>query len=168
MVYHLSVYLHVLAAVVWVGGMLFLALVAVPVLRGLPDRERAELVSRLGERFRPVGWMCIGLLAITGVLNLAYRGVSWESAVTGRLWQSPFGQVLAWKLLLVAGMVALSAWHDFVLGPRSARLARAGGPADEVARVRLRRRASWVGRVNAVLALGVLAAAVMLVRGLPR
>ncbi|MDR7447343.1 MAG: DUF4149 domain-containing protein, partial [Armatimonadota bacterium] len=115
--YHLSVFLHVLSAVVWVGGMLFLALVAVPVLRGLPDRPRADLVARMGERFRPVAWTCIVVLLVTGILNLAYRGVSWESVATGRLWQSPFGHVLAWKLVLVAAMVVLSAWHDFLLGP---------------------------------------------------
>lgn len=165
--YHLSVFLHLLAAVVWVGGLLFLALVAIPVLRGLADRQRAELVARMGERFRPVAWACIGLLISTGVLNLAYRGVSWESVLTGQLWQSPFGQILAWKLTLVALLVALSAWHDFFLGPRSTQLARAPNGEDQL-RVRLRRRAAWVGRVNALLALAVLAAAVMLVRGIPR
>lgn len=166
--YHLSVFVHILAAVVWVGGMLFLALVAIPVLRNLPDRPRADLVARMGERFRPVAWICIVLLIVTGVANLAYRGVTWDSVVTGRLWESPFGHVLAWKLVLVAAMVALSAWHDFVLGPVSAELARRGNPGDEELHAAVRRRAAWVGRVNAVLALGVLAAAVMLVRGLPR
>lgn len=166
--YHLSVFVHVVSAVVWLGGMLFLALVAIPVLRGLPDRPRAELVAQLGERFRPVAWACIALLLVTGVANLAYRGVTWESVVTGRLWQSPFGQVLAWKLAMVAAMVALSAWHDFSLGPRSTELARTGNPGDEALRTALRRRAAWVGRLNAVLAVGVLATAVMLVRGLPR
>jgi putative copper export protein len=167
-VYHLSVFVHVLSAVVWVGGMLFLALVAIPVVRGLEERPRAELVARMGERFRPVAWTCILLLVASGVANLAYRGVTWESVITGRLWQSPFGQVLAWKLAMVAAMVALSAWHDFALGPASTRLARAADPADESRRAALRRRAAWVGRVNAVLAVGVLGAAVMLVRGLPR
>lgn len=166
--YHLSVFVHVVSAVVWLGGMLFLALVAIPVLRGLPDRPRAELVAQLGERFRPVAWACIALLLVTGVANLAYRGVTWESVVTGRLWQSPFGQVLAWKLAMVAAMVALSAWHDFSLGRCSTELARTGNPGDEALRTALRRRAAWVGRLNAVLAVGVLATAVMLVRGLPR
>lgn len=148
--------------------MLFLALVAIPVLRALEDRRRAELVARMGERFRPVAWTCIVLLVLTGVVNLAGRGVTWDSVATGRLWQSPFGQVLAWKLVLVAAMVALSAWHDFVLGPASTRLSENPGPADERLRATLRRRAAWVGRANAILAFGVLAAAVMLVRGLPR
>lgn len=166
--YHLSVFVHVLSAVVWIGGLLFLALAAIPVARKLPEPLRAEVVADLGHHFRPVAWACILLLVASGIANLAYRGVTWESVVTGRLWQSPFGQVLAWKLALVAAMVVLSAWHDFSLGPKSTELARRANPGDEPQRAALRRRAAWVGRVNALLAVGVLAAAVMLVRGLPR
>lgn len=165
--YHLSVFVHVLSAVVWAGGMLFLALVAIPVLRTLPDRSRAELVARLGERFRPWAWTCIALLVITGVLNLAFRGVTWESVVTGRLWGSPFGQVLAWKLAFVAGAVVLSAVHDFYLGPASTRLLQARNP-DRRKAAALRRQAAWVGRLNTLLVLAVLGWAVLLVRGLPR
>ncbi len=164
--YHLSVYVHVLSAVVWAGGMLFLGLVAVPVLRGLPDRQRAELVARMGERFLPVAWTCIALLILTGVVNLAYRGVTWESVVSGRLWQSPFGQVLAWKLGFVAAAVLLSALHDFFLGPASTRLVRQGNPEARQA-LRLRRQATWIGRANALFVLVILALAVMLVRGVP-
>ncbi len=165
--YHLSVFLHILAAVVWVGGMLFLALVGIPVLRGLPERPRAELVSRMGERFRPVAWLCIVLLVLTGIFNLAYRGVSWESVATGHLWRSPFGQVLAWKLGFVLVLVALSAVHDFHFGPLSTRLVRSAEPDPRTSSI-LRRRAAWIGRLNTLLALAVLALAVMLVRGLPR
>ncbi len=164
--YHLSVYVHLLSAVVWVGGMLFLALVAIPVLRGLPDQPRAELVARMGERFRPVAWACIGLLVLTGILNLAYRGVTWESVVTGQLWQNPFGRVLAWKLGFVAAAILLSAVHDFYLGPASTQLLRQQNP-DARRALRLRRQATWVGRANALFALLILALAVMLVRGVP-
>lgn len=166
--YHVSVFLHVLSAVVWIGGLLFLALAAIPVARRLPEPLRAEVVAALGHRFRPVAWICVALLVATGTANLAYRGVTWESVLTGRLWESPFGQVLAWKLALVAAMVILSAWHDFSLGPKSTELARRANPGDEPQRAALRRRAAWVGRVNALLALGILATAVMLVRGVPR
>jgi len=166
-VYHLSVFVHVLSAVVWAGGMLFLALVAIPVLRALPDRPRAELVARLGERFRPVAWTCIVLLVVTGILNLAFRGVTWESVATGRLWQSPFGQVLVWKLVFVAGAVLLSAVHDFYLGPASTRLLQTANPDGRRAAA-LRRQAAWVGRINALFVMAVLALAVLLVRGMPR
>jgi copper resistance protein D len=167
-VYQLSVLLHILAATVWIGGMLFLALVIVPVTRGLPPRERSALFHRVGVRFRTVGWACIAVLVVTGAVNMAYRGVTWENVFTAELWASDFGRVLALKLALVVAMLLLSVYHDFVLGPASTRAHAAGDgrPAPE-ADV-LRRRASLLGRANAALALLVVALATLLVRGVPR
>ena len=50
--YQLSVFLHILSAIVWIGGMLFLPLVVVPATRGLPSAERAALFGVVGRRFR--------------------------------------------------------------------------------------------------------------------
>lgn len=162
----MSVFLHVVAAAVWVGGLLFLALVALPVARRFPPQERSRLVALLGRRFLPVAWTALAVLVVTGMLNLALRGVVWESVVTGRLFTGPFGRVLGLKLLLVAAALGLSALHDFVIGPASARAAdRVGGDAARA--LRLRRSAAWIGRANTLLALAIVLLAVMLVRGVP-
>jgi uncharacterized membrane protein len=166
-VYQLSVFIHILSAVVWVGGMLFLALVVVPVARSLPAVERAALIGAVGRRFRVVGWACIALLIATGVINLAYRGLTWETFFSAQMLESQFGRVLLLKLALVVVMIVLSAVHDFVIGPQSVRLAESKAPADAEQMVSLRRQASWMARVNAVLALLVVALGVALVRGLP-
>ena len=162
--YQLSVLVHVLAAVVWVGGIFFLALVVVPVARRLPPAERAALLGALGRRFRVVGWVCIALLLATGTANAALRGVTWEGVASGRLFESEFGRLLAAKLAVVLVMLALSVAHDFVVGPASVRLLERQGDGDAAS---LRRRASWLARVNALLALLVIALAIALVRGLP-
>jgi copper resistance protein D len=190
-VYQLSVFLHILSAIVWIGGMLFLALVVVPVTRGLAPAERAALFGAIGRRFRTVGSACIATLLVTGSVNTAYRGVTMENLFTAELWGSPFGTTLALKLGVVAIMLGLSVYHDFVIGPRSVRAleqattpgsggatSSPGDPAISVARDivrpelmrearRLRRHASVVGRLEAILALIVLALAIMLVRGVP-
>lgn len=172
--YQLSVLLHIVSAAIWVGGMFFLALVVVPVARGLPPVERAALFGAVGRRFRAVGWACIALLLVTGTINTAYRGVTLENLFTAELWTSPFGSTLAMKLGVVAVLLALSVVHDFVLGPRSVRVleqAGQGTAADQQARAllseRLRRQASVIGRLEGILALLVIALAVMLVRGRP-
>ena len=166
--YQLSVLVHLVSAVVWVGGMLFLALVVVPATRSLPALERGRLIGAIGRRFRTVGWICIGLLAVTGTINAGYRGVTWEQVATGNLLASPFGQLLGVKLLLVALMVGISAVHDFVLGPAATRIVERGHPKAMERAETLRRGASWLGRINTFLGLLVLALAVALVRGLPR
>src|SRR6266536_3535166 len=114
--YQLSVFFHVLSAVIWIGGMLFLALVVVPTSRGMRPAERAEQRGALGRRFRTVGWACIAVLIVTGLVNSVYRGVTWENLFTAELWGSPFGRTLALKLGVVASMLGLSAYHDFVIG----------------------------------------------------
>ena len=54
--YLVSVTLHLLAAVVWIGGLLFIAIIA-PTLRKVEPAElRNELFRQIGERFRLVGW----------------------------------------------------------------------------------------------------------------
>jgi putative copper export protein len=167
--YQLSVFFHILSAIIWIGGMFFLALVVVPATRGVPPAERASLFGNVGRRFRTVGWACIGVLIVTGTINTAYRGVTWENLFTAEFWNSAFGTTLALKLGVVAVLLGLSAYHDFVIGPSSVQVLEQATPAMTpgvlVEGRRLRRRASVVGRVEAILALIVLALAIMLVRG---
>jgi copper resistance protein D len=160
--YQLNVTLHVLAALFWLGGMLFLGLVGAPVLRRVePPELRARLFHELGVRFRAVGWIAIAVLVLTGVFNLALRGMlSIEVLGSAAFWQSRYGQALAWKLGLVTLMVALAAWHDFALGPRSTKVAAGSAEA-----ARLRRRAALTARVNALAGIVLVIVAVRLARG---
>ena len=58
-------FLHVLAATVWVGGQLTLAAL-VPVVR----RFGAEAVGAVARRFNQVAWVAFGVLIITGIWNI--------------------------------------------------------------------------------------------------
>jgi uncharacterized membrane protein len=139
-----AVWLHVLAAITWIGGMLFIALILVPVTRRLEDPVlRTRLVRDTGRRFRTVGWIALGVLVVTGLLNL------WTHPA---LLSSPR---FHWKLGLVVLTLIVSAVHDFVLGPR------AGAPgALPSARV----RASWIARANVLLVLVIVLLGLSLVR----
>jgi copper resistance protein D len=161
--YYTNVTIHVLAAMLWLGGMFFLGVVGAPVLRAIePPALRQRLFQQLGLRFRTVGWWAIGVLVVTGVINLQYRGWLHWSGVLGEIefWRTATGHALAFKLLAVAAMLAVSATHDFVLGPMAGR-AHPGSP-DAVA---LRKRAALLARWNAMLGIVVVIAAVHLARG---
>lgn len=58
-------FLHVLAATIWVGGQLTLAAL-VPVLRGF-DRDVPRAAAR---RFNQVAWVAFAVLIVTGVWNM--------------------------------------------------------------------------------------------------
>jgi copper resistance protein D len=160
--YWFSVTLHLLAALAWLGGMFFLALVGAPVLRKVePPELRSRLFNDLGERARTAGWVSIGVLIATGLLNLHYRGLlSWSVLGSDAFWSGSMGRALSWKLTAVLVMLAASAVHDFILGPRAGTL-----PPGSPERERARRWSAILARGNAVVGVFLVYWAVRLARG---
>ena len=161
--YFLNVTVHVLAAMLWLGGMLFLGLVGAPALRALdPPALRQRLFQEIGLRFRTVGWWCIAVLVTTGLLNLWFRG--WlrgasPSVLDSAFWRTGTGHALGAKLVCVGVMVVTSAVHDFVLGPAAGQ-APPGSPRGIV----LRRRGMRLARLNAFVGVALVVSAVRLAR----
>ncbi len=160
--YYLNVTIHVFAALLWLGGMFFLAVVGAPVLRMVePAALRAQLFASLGRRFRTIGWICIVVLIVTGAGNLYFRGMLTSATLGSRqFWAAPFGFALLCKLLAVALMLVVQIIHDFWLGPAASHALPGSGEA-----LRMRRRAALLARVSALLGIIVVIAAVRLARG---
>lgn len=91
----LRLFLHVLAATLWVGGQLTLAGL-VPVLR----RAGAEVPRSVARQFSRIAWPAYGVLVATGIWNIA--------AVHGS-WQGAYGRTLKVKIFVVA-LSGVSAW----------------------------------------------------------
>lgn len=161
--YLISVWLHIVAAMAWIGGMLFLVAVLVPLLRTPAMRPQATaLFHAVGTRFRPVGWVALATLIVTGIFNVTIRGYSVGQLFSGEAFVGRWGTTLALKLSFVTVILVMSAVHDFWLGPRATRLAADGAPPE--VREKWRRVASWMGRITFLLSLAVIALAVTLVR----
>lgn len=160
--YLFSVWLHLVAVIFWLGGMLFLVAVALPVLRQGDPRMAGEFLSQAALRLRGLGWISLTVLGVTGLFQLGWRG--W---LTPALWSG--GHTFSWllwgKVSIFALLVGLSAFHDFSFGPRAARAMQSDPSGPET--LRLRKWASRMGRLTALLALTMVALGVMLVRGLP-
>lgn len=82
-------FLHVLAATVWVGGQITLA-VLVPTLR----RISGEAPRAAARRFNQVAWPAFGVLVLTGVWNIV--------AESGEKHERGYGTTLAVKVVVVA------------------------------------------------------------------
>jgi putative copper resistance protein D len=161
--YWTAVTVHLLAALLWLGGAFFLGVVGAPVLRAVePATLRQRLFHDLGVRFRIVGWLAILVLVATGLLAMHYRGwLVWTGVLDSRtFWRAPQGTALAWKLGAVSTMLVVQFVHDFIHGPAAGK-----AEADSAHGARLRRRAAWLARVNALLGVGLVIAAVRLARG---
>lgn len=160
--YYVNVTVHVLAAMLWLGGMFFLGVVGAPALRAVePPELRQRLFQQLGVRFRSVGWLSITVLVLTGLVNLHYRGwLHWDGVLaSAAFWRTAVGAALAVKLLSVVVMITVSAVHDFVLGPLAGR-----APAGTPEAIAFRRRAARFARLNAILGVVAVVAAVRLAR----
>jgi uncharacterized membrane protein len=158
-------WLHLLAAIVWIGGLAFISMVLVPTLRAPGLRQQAVLLLRMaGKKFQRVAYASLITLVVTGKLNLYLKaGGSLEAVIA--LLPTTYGYLLVAKVLLVLTIVALSLYHDFVVGPAAARAMESD--ATGAAALTLRRRASLLGRGNMLLSLVVMTLALLLVRGVP-
>ena len=160
----LSIWLHILAATIWIGGMAALGLLLVPLLR----RERFQDVARpllyaSALRFRWIGWGALGVLVLTGLANVRMQGVAWSAWLDPGFWETAWGAALGWKLLLVGLTLTVSAVHDFYFGPKAIRMMQ-NAPASSEAE-RMRWWSSWLGRLTLLLSLAILWLAVLLPRG---
>jgi len=154
----LLVWLHLFAAIAWIGGMLFLSVVLVPVLKREPfASQKAVFFRATAGRFRAVVWGAIAVLLLTGPMLLHQRGIPIADP-TG------WPKILATKLGLVAILLLLTMIHDFILGPRVLQIVQTPTENRTRSEHTLIVWSPWVARFSFILALAVLFAAVILAR----
>ncbi len=123
----LILWLHLLAAMTWIGGLVFQVLVVFPTLaRAAPTAARLRCALGLEARFRVLLWPAVGLALFTGLVNL--MNVWYATVVTAGSISLTFVPVLSVKLGLVLGMIALQAVQQLLVQPKRV-AALAGWPA---------------------------------------
>jgi uncharacterized membrane protein len=164
--YQLNVWLHILMAAVWTGGLIYTAAVVVPFAIGHETQERQRILRGLARRFRWIGWGSIIVLIITGLGNLILRlspirigqlfnGEAFNPDLVDRF----IAVWLPWKLLLVAVMIGLMLFHD-ITSVRASK--RYEGSPDAAPGNRAGSRAAALATL---VAIAVLYVSVRLVRG---
>lgn len=130
-VHRLSDGLHVLAAAIWIGALA--AFLALLLARPRSAEARSALHAALAG-FAGVGTPAVAVLLATGAVN------SWILVGPDRiesLWTTPYGRLLALKVLLFLAMLALAAANRYRLTPALARsLGRTHGSSAELAALR--------------------------------
>jgi copper resistance protein D len=114
------VFLHILGAAIWTGGLIFVGLAAGVSRRTLPEAVRIEFFRSLGFGFLVLAGVAAALLALSGNVLVDDFG-GWE-AVDDTDW----GALIIWKTVIFAIVLALALVHSLVLGPRIRRLREAG------------------------------------------
>jgi len=162
--YYLSVFIHILSAIFWIGGMLFTVAVLVPASRHkLLARKKGEFFTLIGKKFSRISWFLFLVLTVTGITNLLTRGYSLSDLATSPFWSGNFGSSLLIKLHLFAVVLILSGIHDFYAGPKAAELM--DSQPNSSGTKKYRKISSWLGRLNLLFGLGILYYAMKLLRG---
>ena len=165
--YQAAVVIHVISAVTWLGGMLFLVMVMLPLARrgmasGQPGPGMAVLRDA-ANRFLPVAWGSMVVLAVTGAyLAWEHWGIRPGVFFTdgGR-----FMQILRVKSGFFLFVVVLSLLHDFWLGPMiMERLNQARAAGLPPPRSLARRIVLLTARVNLLVVVAIVVLAVLLIR----
>lgn len=157
-------WLHVTAAVAWIGGNLTLAMVIVPYFKkSAAPVERIKILTRIGKRFEPIVWGCAAILFFTGIFNV-FRAIGGDIEAL-----KIFMRTLGIKLLLFVILLILTVIHSFFMGPR---LSRAIETLDLETRElpeeidKMRRSMAIVSSLMGIVSLLVLLAAVALRMGI--
>lgn len=120
-VWSLVRFVHVLGAILWVGGQVTVSMLVLPVARRrLGDRERAELMRTVGLRLGVVTLAAfIPAQVVTGVALAWHKGVTWAS-----LGEPGYGRTLAGKLVAFVLVMLAAGLHGWANGVGRRTLAR--------------------------------------------
>lgn len=152
----LAYWLHIIATVVWIGGIMSLSLLVIPAARRtLEPNAYAALFGRLQAGLQRIGWLSLAVLFATGMFQMSahpsYEGLlaltnSWAVAIFA-------------KHIVVGLMVVVSASITWGLMPSLSRMnfqLTAGLTVDEEKKAKLLRREKAALNFNMILSIAVL------------
>ena len=105
-------WLHLLAASLWVGGMMYIATNYLPVLRHLHMTQQARSLVTVLPYFSPLAIAGVDIMAITGPFNATFHMTSWQQFLS-----TAYGRALLVKITLIGGLLVTSAIHVGILRP---------------------------------------------------
>ena len=115
-----SYWLHLIATIVWIGGLALTALVVWPVAqRTLEAPQLAALMEALHRRFTPLAYLSLGVLIVTGMIQL----VGDKNYMGALQFTNTWSQVILVKHLCVGAMIAISVYMNMSVEPALRRLA---------------------------------------------
>ena len=109
-------WLHLLAASLWVGGMMYIATIYLPVLQSSSLMEQTRSLLTTLPRFSPLAYTGVIIMSLTGPLNATVHLTSLD-----QLYTTAYGRALVVKGLLVGGMLLTSAIHVWRFRPQLAK-----------------------------------------------
>lgn len=144
--------LHLVATVVWIGGLVLLAFLPGAVLTRQAEAEAVPARRTAARVFVPVQWLCLAIFFGTGLIQMSANPSYTGLLSVANVWAAA---ILA-KHLLVVLMAAVLAYQTWVVYPRLERAAFGLTPDGPETRDRLRRIDQRLVRLSAAAGIAVL------------
>ena len=150
----LAYWLHMLATVAWIGGLVALVMLVLPAARRVLDANSySRFLDHLQRRLDPLGWLSLAVLLATGLFQLSanpnydgFLSISSRWAVS-----------ILIKHILFFGMIGISAYMTWGLLPQIRRIALLRSKGIETEQTdKLEKREFTLIRINLILGVLVL------------
>lgn len=144
----IATFLHLLAASTWLGGIIYINLVLMPIAKTFEPAAAGQLMRENGKRFPLISWISVGFLIITGLMLLNKDALFDFS--------TDYGTFLTLKLITVVIMISIGLYITFLLYPKLMKLAPQDGEAPSAEFIGLQKRLPMLAMTNMILGILVL------------
>ncbi len=141
-------FLHLLATVSWIGGIIFMNLVLFPAQTAIDPGQRGKLFGAVVKRFTVIVWVSVIILLLTGL----YKTPS--SMLFNP--ESRFGLWLTVKHIAILFMIIFGLLLTFVLSPKLRKLAPKPGEQPSSEFIKAQKNIALIARTNMTLGIIVL------------
>jgi len=109
-----AAWLHLIATVIWIGGIAFILFIAMPSARQVMGADAGKLMGDVSKRFTPVANCSIALLVLTGATMALLDKKFTSSPILDNNWII----ILAAKHILVFTMIIIHFYRGLILTPK--------------------------------------------------
>jgi uncharacterized membrane protein len=150
----LAFWLHMLATVAWIGGLVALVVIVLPAARRtLKPDSYARLLEQIQRRLDPLAWLSLAVLLVTGLFQLS-ANPNYEGFLN---FSSRWAVSILIKHILFFGMIGISAYLTWGILPALRRIAMLQSKGIETENAdQLQAREAFLLRINLILGLLIL------------
>ena len=139
-------FLHLVGAITWVGGMIYMNFVLMPSLSKVDPFEAGKLMAELGKRFTIIAWTSIIFLVITGFMQVEMEDLFDFS--------TDYNSLLSIKVSIVLLMILIAVYVTAVVIPKMRKLAPQPGEAPSQEFISTQKMLPILAKIN--MTLGIL------------
>lgn len=154
----LIVWLHLVAASIWVGGSIFIGVILSPMLNTSTRtaEERIVILIKIGRRFSHIAIPSLGILILTGIYNS--KAFLFDPST---LYQTSYGVILLIKIILVVGTLIAYTIHVKIINSETETRIVTGNASKAYVQS-IRSKIIFLGRTIVILSVMILLLAALL------